>query len=230
MINQIGRNLAPLFGVALTLALAQSNMVAQGPASHRMEDNFLYEVVDVGLGEVPTGLRRVYTGSRSSLTFRSSGVSFWLALRVTNLATTPARRRLPRLPLFIGRESAVDDAKNNYSVRRVQVQTPQYDSGIEYDWRGDINDRGDYASGAFSIQLLFIPEKELLRNIKELQVTIYDATTSGGLRTRRFFSIKNPLSLKRDFKKRDFDDGKNPATAAEVLPVEARTEVTSLQK
>ena len=114
-------------------------------------------------------------------------------------------------------------------VRRVRVQAPEYNIGIQYDWRGDINDRGDYAPGAFSIQLLFIPEKELLPNIKELQVTIYDGTSVGGLRTRYFFSIKNPLSLKRDFTKRDRDDWRRQPLVAEAL-VEAGTEVTTLPK
>jgi len=83
------------------------------------------------------------------------------------------------------------------------------------------SDRGDSASGAFSIELLYIPASELVGDIKELQVSLDNSTTTGGRRTRRVFSIKTPLSLKRDFKNRDFDY-RNPAVDVKNLPVEVQ--------
>ena len=188
-------------------------------AAHRLDDNFLYEVVDVGFGQTPGWWRRVWARGRSSIAIRPSGPGFWLALRVTNLSTQHRTGRMSQMPFASLRSvSALDDAKNEYSVRSATLVTPVYtDERI-----------GGWWPGSFSIELLHIPASELVDGIKELQVTIDDSTTSGGRRTRHVFSIKNPQSLKRDFKTRDFDY-RNSVADAENPPVEART-FTSLRQ
>lgn len=89
---------------------------AQSAFHRRMGDGFVYDVVDVGVGKVSSGLRRVRSSTRSWLAFRSS-TGFWLALRITNLS--PSQSMTPHHPSFL---VAVDDAKNEYSVWRETVQ------------------------------------------------------------------------------------------------------------
>ena len=207
-------------------------------ATHRDANDFLYDVVDVGFGQTPGGLRRVWSRGRSSLAIRSSGPGFWLALRITNLSRSVASRHLTRFPMFLAQSSiygessfsAIDDAKNEYSVRRVTVE-PAVHADIADDTSefGFSDRRGDYAPGAFSIELLHIPASELIGGIGQLHLILNDSTSTNGQRTRRVFSIKNPRSLKRDFEKRDFDYVRNPTADGENLPVEART-FTSLRR
>ena len=57
-------------------------------AAHRDGERFLYDVVGVGFGQTPAGLRIVWTNWKRSLAIRSSGPGFWLALRITDLYRT----------------------------------------------------------------------------------------------------------------------------------------------
>ena len=187
-------------------------------AAHRLDDNFLYEVVDVGFGQTPGWWRRVWARGRSSMAIRPSPPGFWLALRVTNLSIQHRTGRMSQMPLVSLRSvSALDDAKNEYSVRSATLIPPVYTD----------ERRGGWWPGSFSIELLHIPASELVDGIKELQVTIHDSPSAGGPRTRHVFAIKNPQSLKRDFKVHDFDY-MNSVADAENPPVEART-FTSLR-
>jgi hypothetical protein len=156
-------------GTALCIVLTVTSTAQDKPLppAHTMEDGFRYAVLNYGVGLVPADF-----GRKESV--------FWIKLRITNLSA----RQLgsPRHPSMY---TAIDDAKNVYTVRHARAQ------------RVEALLSRRYKPGESSIQLLTIDASEMIDGIKDLKVMLGDNKSLG--RSIKFFQFRNPQSRRRDF-------------------------------
>ena len=87
----------------------------------------------------------------------------------------------------------------------------------------------DVPPGAHSIELLYIPASELVADVRQLDLVLHDTGAFRKRRTRYVFTIQDPKSLKRDFKKSDLEYALKRTTHFEPLTVQARTFVSQRQ-
>lgn len=182
--------------IALLLAaLASASVHTQQPPPtiHQMNDGFAYQIVDFGLGTVPYPFGLSLAARRSSPPNTSV---FWMTLKITNLSDR--QLAIPKYSYMVG---AIDDARNEYTLRHESITRPKADSGR-------------YQPGESTLSLAMIPATELIEGIKELRVVLGD--TGGFGRGVRFFSFRSPQSRQRDF------DPTAPEPDPATVPVEAR--------